>query len=147
MENTIARRSSWPPRTRSQQPILLAVQTNILDDGNETTVVLLRLANAGAENTKKVSAGDTGGWNRGVDFGGGGEWLAGWDGGRAAGACLSTELLDHAKRFEHSSRMNHSWKKLTPGSIGACSAASGELGASDGACSSGSLGSATARSG
>lgn len=77
----------WPPSTRPQQLILLTIQTHVLDDGNETTMVLLGLSNAGAENAQKGGAGNTSSWDRGVDLGGRGEWLSGWDRGGATGAC------------------------------------------------------------
>jgi hypothetical protein len=51
-------------------------------------MVLLGFANAGTENTEKVGTGDTSGWDRGVNLGGRGEWLSGWDWGGAAGACF-----------------------------------------------------------
>lgn len=58
------------PGTWSQHPILLSVNTDILDNGNESPVVLLGFANTRTEDLQEVAAEDARCWDRGMDFSG-----------------------------------------------------------------------------
>lgn len=72
---------TWP-----QQSILLAVDTHVLDDRDESAVVLLGVADAGAENLEQIAAENTLRWDRRVNFGRG--WEVGWWRGRRGGRWL-----------------------------------------------------------
>lgn len=58
------------PGTWSQHPILLSVNTDILDNGNKSPVVLLGFANTRTEDLQEVAAEDARCWDRGMDFSG-----------------------------------------------------------------------------
>jgi hypothetical protein len=67
-------------------------------------MILPGLSNAGTEDAQKGGAGNTGSWDCGVDLGGCGEWLSGWDWGGAAACCLCRVSVNHincSQRCEH----------------------------------------------
>lgn len=58
------------PGTGAQHPILLSVNTDILDNGNESSVVLLGFANTRTEDLQEVAAENARCGDGGMDFSG-----------------------------------------------------------------------------
>lgn len=84
------------PRTWPKQSVFFAVDTDIFDDGNETTVDILRFANTRTENPQKFNGGNASRRNSGMNL------CGRWEGyvsnrSRCRHASLACEKSQHTR--------------------------------------------------